>query len=62
MNKEIEVIGPGSQMFKQIITKMYDEEGIEIDSAPHPQQKIKMKMDKPVKPYDILRREDKRND
>ena len=56
---EIEVIGPDHQMFTQTITKMFDEEDNEIDSAPHPQQKIKMKMDKPVEKYDILRREDR---
>lgn len=59
---EIEVIGPNKQMFKQTITKMFDEENNEIDSAPHPQQKVKIKMDYPVKEYDILRREDKEND
>ncbi len=56
---EIEVIGPDHQMFTQTITKMFDEEDNEIDSAPHPQQKIKMKMDNPVEKYDILRREDR---
>lgn len=55
----IEVIGPHRQLFSQRIEKMWNEEGEEITSAPHPQQIIKMKMEKPVEKYDILRRERK---
>ena len=57
LGDEIEIIGPNRRMFKQIITKMIDDEGRIIESAPHPQQRIKMKMRKPVSKYDILRRE-----
>ncbi|MCQ2550897.1 MAG: U32 family peptidase C-terminal domain-containing protein [Clostridia bacterium] len=53
---EIEVFGPDTPFFKQVITEMYDEEGEAVDSAPHPQQILKMKMDKPVKEYFILRK------
>lgn len=56
---EIEIIGPNREMFKQIIKKMWDDEGNIIVSAPHPQQKVRIKMDKPVGKYDILRRESK---
>ncbi len=59
IDDEIETIGPHRQMFKQTITEMWDDEGNAIDSAPHPQQIIKMKMVQPVSKYDILRREDK---
>ena len=34
---------------------MYDEEGEAISSAPHPQQIIKIKMEKPVEPFFMLR-------
>lgn len=56
---EIEIIGPHRGLFSQRIEKMWNEEGEEIQSAPHPQQIVAMKMEKPVEKYDILRRERK---
>jgi putative protease len=56
---EIEIIGPHRQLFSQKIEKMWNDEGEEIHSAPHPQQIITMRMEKPVEKYDILRRERK---
>lgn len=56
---EIEIIGPHRQLFSQKIEKMWNNEGEEIQSAPHPQQIIKIRMEKPVEKYDILRRERK---
>lgn len=53
---EIEVFGPGRKHFTQIIEKMWDEEGNEIDVAPHPQQIVKMKMDNKVNKWDIIRK------
>jgi len=35
---------------------MWDEEGEEIEVAPHAKQIVKIKMDKPVKPWYILRK------
>lgn len=55
----IEVIGPHRQLFTQKIEKMWNDEGEEISAAPHPQQIITMKMQKPVEKNDILRRERK---
>lgn len=56
---EIEVIGPHRQLFTQKIEKMWNDEGEEISAAPHPQQIITIKMQKPVEKNDILRRERK---
>jgi putative protease len=56
---EIEVIGPHRQLFTQKIEKMWNDEGEEISAAPHPQQIVSIKMDKPVEKNDILRRERK---
>lgn len=53
----IEVFGPFSDFFEQEIEEMYDEEGEPIQSAPHPQQIIKIKMKKAVKPFFMLRKE-----
>ncbi|NLJ98505.1 MAG: U32 family peptidase [Tissierellia bacterium] len=53
---KIEVFGPNKEHFTQIIDKMWDEEGDEIEVAPHPQQVIKMKMDNEVKAWDMMRK------
>ena len=53
---EIEVFGPGRDFFTQTIAGMKDEEGQEILSAPHPQQKVYIKMDEPVEKNFILRK------
>jgi len=41
--------------FQQAITEMYDTKGISMQSAPHPQQMLLLKTDKPVAPLDIIR-------
>ena len=53
---EIEIIGPDIDFFTQKISEMYDEVGESVESAPHPQQILKFKMDRPVKEYYILRK------
>ena len=54
---EIEVFGPGTDFFSQTLSEMYNEEGEAVDAAPHPQQILKIKMDKPVKPFFMLRKQ-----
>lgn len=56
---EIEIIGPHRELFSQKIEKIWNDQGEEIQSAPHPQQIVTMKMVKPVAKFDILRRERK---
>jgi len=53
---EIEIFGPNDDFFTQKIEKMWDEEGEEIEAAPHAKQIIRMKMAKPVKPWYIIRK------
>lgn len=53
---EIEIFGPNKDYFVQRIDKMWNDEGEEIEVAPHPQQIIRMKMKKPVEKWDIIRR------
>ncbi len=54
---EIEIFGPDIDFFTQNITEMYDlETGEPVESAPHPQQMLRMKMARPVKPDYILRK------
>ena len=54
--EEIEIFGPGVDYFTQKIEYMWDESGNEIDVAPHPQQIIKMKLDREVSKYYLLRK------
>lgn len=53
---EIEVFSPNKEFFVQKIEDMWNENGEEIDVAPHPQQIIKIKMKKPVENWDIIRK------
>jgi putative protease len=52
----VEITGPGRDYFVQTIEWMKDAEGNSIQSAPHPQQVIKMPVSKPVRPNDIIRK------
>jgi putative protease len=45
---EIEVFGPYTDYFTQKIEVMLDEEGQPVESAPHPQQILKIRMAQPV--------------
>ncbi|MFI3231408.1 MAG: U32 family peptidase [bacterium] len=49
--------GESRENFKQVVTEMYDEDGNPLEEAPHPQQIIKLKVDKPVVPFDMMRKE-----
>lgn len=56
---EIEIFGPEGDFFTQKIEKMWNEEGEEIEVAPHARQIVKIKMKKPVKPWYIIRKNNK---
>ena len=47
---EIEVIGPATPYFSQILDEMYDQDGNPIEAAPHPQQIVTIKFTEPVGP------------
>lgn len=53
---EIEVMPAKGEAFKMVVTKMWNENGVEIMSAPHAQQVVKLKFDNPVKKFDMLRK------
>ena len=42
--------------FDQVVTGLWDMTGNAVDSAPHPMQLLRVKMDKPVAPFDFLRK------
>ncbi|MBE6021492.1 MAG: U32 family peptidase [Clostridiales bacterium] len=53
---EVEIFGPGEKFFKQTLTEMYNEDGEPIDAAPHAQQIIRIKTEKPVRENFMIRR------
>lgn len=56
----VEIFGPDCRAFDQIITEMYDlETGEALKSAPHPQQMLKIKVDRLVKVNYMMRKETK---
>lgn len=56
----VEIFGPDCRAFEQIITEMYDlEMGEALKSAPHPQQMLKIRVDRPVKVNYMMRKETK---
>ena len=48
--------GPNIDNFKQIVGTIWDEEGNELDAARHPLMIVRLKVDKPVHPYDMMRK------
>lgn len=56
VGEEIEVLQPGAPNFSQSISHMADEAGNAIAVAPHPQQLVRMAMDKPAAEFSMLRR------
>ena len=55
--QEIEIFQPKLPGYRQILGEMYNDLGDAIDVAPHPQQIVKIRMEQPVEPYAILRRD-----
>ena len=42
--------------FEQVVAQMWDMDGNAVDSAPHPMQLLRVKVNKPVAPLDFLRK------
>lgn len=57
LGQEIEVFQPQLPGYCQLLGEMYNDEGEAIEVAPHPQQIVKIRMEAPVEPYAILRRD-----
>ena len=57
LGEEIEVFGPDIPFFTQTLQEMYDaESGERLESAPHPQQILRIRMEQPVRENYILRK------
>lgn len=53
---ELEITGPGTELFSQNLESMTDADGNIITAAPHPCQIVRIPAARPVKPWDLLRR------
>ncbi|MGI6721920.1 MAG: peptidase U32 family protein [Anaerovoracaceae bacterium] len=53
---EIEIFGPDADSFSQRLDVLLDEEKQPVESAPHPQQKLYIRMERPVKRDYLLRK------
>lgn len=54
--QEIEFFGPEIENFTQVIDKIYDENGEELDAARHPLQILQIKVDRPIYPKNMMRK------
>jgi U32 family peptidase len=55
--EEVEFFGPEIKNFTHVIDKIWDEKGNELDAARHPLQIVQFKLDKPVYPNNMMRKE-----
>lgn len=53
--EKVEFFGPEINNFTQVIDKIWDEDGNELDAARHPLQIVKFKVDQPVYPKNMMR-------
>ncbi|MBU4440297.1 MAG: U32 family peptidase [Acetobacterium sp.] len=58
LGEDIEVMIPGKGFFTQKVTLMTDKAGEPIEATPHPKMIYHLKMDQPVSPMDILRKQE----
>ena len=55
----VEFFGPNMETFHMTVGQLWDMEGNELDVARHPLQILKFKVDRPVSPSDMMRKENK---
>jgi putative protease len=56
VGEEIEILSAKGNDFAQTVDGLWNKDGEAIDSAPHPQQIIRLKVNQPVKQFDMLRK------
>ncbi len=57
VGEEIEIFQPEGEGWRQTLSDMTDEEGEPIGAAPHPQQHVRIRMERPAEKFAILRRD-----
>ena len=58
VGEQIEAMKPDGANLELTVLKILDESGKEMQSAPHPQQKLYIDLGRPLEQYDILRRKE----
>lgn len=58
--QEIEFMRHNGGSFTQTVETMFDENGDAVTEAPHPQQRLRIKVQQPVEAFDMMRREAKK--
>lgn len=58
VGEEIEVMKPNGENHRVVVKRILDEEGEEMESAPHPKQVLYIDLGEPLEQYDILRRKE----
>ena len=56
VGESIEIMKPDGRNLEVTVQAIYDEDGNAAESAPHPRQKLFVKLDGEAERYDILRR------
>ncbi|HJV44251.1 MAG TPA: U32 family peptidase [Bacillota bacterium] len=56
-NQQVEFFGPDGKFFRQTIGEMWDDKGKPIEKAPHPLMLVRMKVEEPLRPYDMMRKQ-----
>ncbi len=59
VGEEIEIFQPKGEGWRQPLAEMTDEDGSPIEAAPHPQQRVYIRMERPIEKFAILRRDTK---
>ena len=54
----IEIMKPNGENVEVTVRRLVDEDGNDVESAPHPRQKLWIDVDAPLAPWDILRRKE----
>lgn len=57
VGEEIEIFQPKGEGWRQTLAEMTDEDGAAIEAAPHPQQHVYIRMERPIEQFAILRRD-----
>lgn len=57
LGQRVEFLQPHGKIFSQTITAMYDADGLEISSAPHAQQVVKLPVVAPAEIWSLMREE-----
>ena len=58
VGEEIEIMKPDGRNVAAQVLEIQNQEGEQMTSAPHPQQNLRIKLEIPPDPYDILRRQE----